>query len=66
MVGNTSKNVKECYVLAHGREDKLHECLMPLDGPGLPEGGKHGMLLVLIVRERREGGHFDELLINVK
>ena len=40
---------------------KLHECLMPLDGPGLPgsgegddKGRKHGMLLGLIVRGRRK------------
>ena len=57
VVGNASKNVKDCYVLPLGAEDKLHECLMPLDGPGLPEGGegrRHGMLLALIVRGRRK------------
>ena len=75
VVGNASSNVKECYVLPLGTGDKLHECLMPLDGPGLPGSGegedgskerKHGMLLTLIVREKREkieGGYSDELFI---
>ena len=65
VVGNASKNVKDCYVLPLGPEDRLHECLMPLDGPGLPGSGgegegddsrgrRHGMLLALIVRGRRK------------
>ena len=42
VVGNAAKNVKDCYVLPLGPEDKLHECLMPLDGPGLPGSGEEG------------------------
>ena len=40
VVGNASKNVKDCYVLPLGTRDKLHKCLMPLDGPGLPGSGE--------------------------
>ena len=58
MLGNVSKNVKNCFVLPLGKGEKLHECLMPLNGPGLPgevsdDGKKRVMLLALIIRWRR-------------
>ena len=53
----------DCYVLSLGKEAAVHECLMPLDGPGLPkavreteDGKKRGLLLVVLLRERKKKG----------
>ena len=49
VVGNNSKMVKDCYILALPKNGQIHECLKPLDGPGLEEERKD-VLLALIVR----------------
>ena len=53
---NTSKMVKDCYVMPLGKEDDLDPCLLPLDGPGLADeaAAKRNLLLGLIVRTRRK------------
>ena len=53
VVGNNNKMVKDCYILPLSCEDKIHSCLLPLDGPGLEEK-RPDMLLALIVRSKRK------------
>ena len=49
VVGNNSKMVKDCYIIALPKTGQIHECLKPLDGPGL-EDERKDVLLALIVR----------------
>ena len=49
VVGNNSKMVKDCYIIALPKNGQIHECLKPLDGPGL-EDERKDILLALIVR----------------
>ncbi len=53
VVGNNSKMVKDCYIMAISKDENLHSCLLPLDGPGLDENRKD-MLVALIVRSKRK------------
>ena len=53
VVGNSSKMIKDCYILALPKNAKIHDCLLPLDGPGLDEERKD-ILLALIVRSKRK------------
>ena len=41
--------VKDCYIIALPKNGQIHECLKPLDGPGL-EDERKDILLALIVR----------------
>ena len=45
--------VKDCYIIALPKNEPIHQCLMPLDGPGLDEDRKD-VLLALIVRSKRK------------
>ena len=56
VVGNNGKMVKDCYIIALPKNQPIHPCLMPLDGPGLDED-RNDVLLALIVRSKRKRSH---------
>ncbi len=55
VIGNVSRIVKDCYILPLAAEEKLHDCLLSLEGPGMPDKDeKTDALLGLLVRAKRK------------